>query len=124
MLAQVVFTSASLGSDNAEFATLLIAGAIGIEAVSRGCAAAHFVELDPWVCRSVLEPNLEATGLAGASTVHAMVRPCHLQASCRWLRLPDAFDPFFPLELGSSDLLGSVVCMARTLRQQSVPGTT
>lgn len=30
-------------------------GAVGIEAISRGAKEAHFVELDPWVCKQVGE---------------------------------------------------------------------
>ena len=45
-------------------------GAVGIEALSRGCSAAHFVELDPWVIAHCLRRNLEHTRLDGAATVH------------------------------------------------------
>ena len=45
-------------------------GALGIEALSRGAAAAVFVERDP-ASVAVLHANLEATGLAGSATVTA-----------------------------------------------------
>jgi 16S rRNA G966 N2-methylase RsmD len=35
-------------------------GAVGLEALSRGAAAATFVEVDPWVTAAVLRPNLAA----------------------------------------------------------------
>lgn len=35
-------------------------GAVGLEALSRGAAAATFVEMDPWVSAAVLRPNLES----------------------------------------------------------------
>lgn len=38
-------------------------GSVGLEALSRGCAEAHFIELDPWVCKKVRE----ATGAVGGS---------------------------------------------------------
>ena len=43
-------------------------GALGIEALSRGAAAATFVDHDPVALASV-RANLAATGLAGAATV-------------------------------------------------------
>ncbi|XP_020258115.1 uncharacterized protein LOC109834492 isoform X1 [Asparagus officinalis] len=45
-------------------------GAVGIEAISRGCSEAHFVEMDPWVVSEVLRPNLELTGFTDVSMVH------------------------------------------------------
>ena len=45
-------------------------GAVGIEAVSRGVASAHFVELDPWIITNCLQRNLEHTRVGAASTVH------------------------------------------------------
>ncbi|PIA40264.1 hypothetical protein AQUCO_02500158v1 [Aquilegia coerulea] len=45
-------------------------GSVGIEAISRGCSEAHFVEMDPWVISEVLKPNLEWTGFLEASVIH------------------------------------------------------
>lgn len=47
-------------------------GSVGIEAISRGCSEAHFVEMDPWVISDVLRPNLESTGFLDASVIHAV----------------------------------------------------
>lgn len=48
-------------------------GSVGIEAISRGCAEVHFVEMDPWVVEKVLTPNIKHTGFEEQSTIH-MVR--------------------------------------------------
>lgn len=45
-------------------------GSIGLEAVSRGCSEAHFVEADPWVVSTCLHPNIKACGAEGMTTVH------------------------------------------------------
>ncbi|KAG0632070.1 hypothetical protein M758_1G301900 [Ceratodon purpureus] len=45
-------------------------GSVGIEALSRGCEAAHFVEMDPWVVAEVLDPNLAVTGFQSQAVVH------------------------------------------------------
>jgi 16S rRNA (guanine(966)-N(2))-methyltransferase RsmD len=45
-------------------------GSVGIEALSRGCVAAHFVEMDPWVVAQVLDANLSSTGFQGQAVVH------------------------------------------------------
>ncbi|KAK9114004.1 hypothetical protein Syun_020801 [Stephania yunnanensis] len=47
-------------------------GSVGIEAMSRGCSEAHFVEMDPWVISEVLRPNLEWTGFLDSAVVHAL----------------------------------------------------
>ncbi|KAG6529436.1 hypothetical protein ZIOFF_011634 [Zingiber officinale] len=47
-------------------------GAVGIEAISRGCSEAHFVEMDPWVVSKVLQPNLESTGFSDVSVIHTV----------------------------------------------------
>lgn len=47
-------------------------GSVGIEAISRGCSEAHFVEMDPWVISEVLKPNLEWTGFLEASVIHPL----------------------------------------------------
>ena len=33
-------------------------GSVGLEALSRGCREAHFIEMDPWVTRNVLGKNI------------------------------------------------------------------
>lgn len=45
-------------------------GAVGIEALSRGCGEAHFVELSPWVVSNCLEPNLEHCEVLNGSIIH------------------------------------------------------
>ncbi|KAK9090577.1 hypothetical protein Sjap_023754 [Stephania japonica] len=47
-------------------------GSVGIEAMSRGCSEAHFVEMDPWVISEVLRPNLEWTGFLDSAVVHVL----------------------------------------------------
>ena len=47
-------------------------GSVGLESLSRGCAVAHFVEMDPWVVASVLGPNLAACGYEDRSVVHTL----------------------------------------------------
>ncbi|KAM3294203.1 hypothetical protein ACQJBY_037227 [Aegilops geniculata] len=47
-------------------------GSVGIEAMSRGCSQAHFVELDPWVISEVLKPNLDCTGFLDTSHIHML----------------------------------------------------
>ena len=49
-------------------------GAVGLEALSRGCSQASFVELDSWVVDKVLEPNLESCGMLQNASIHCMVR--------------------------------------------------
>ena len=45
-------------------------GAVGIEALSRGCSEAHFVELSPWVASNCLQPNLEKCSVEDDAVVH------------------------------------------------------
>ncbi|KAF3322921.1 rRNA methyltransferase YlbH [Carex littledalei] len=45
-------------------------GSVGIEAISRGCSEAHFVEMDSWVISEVLRPNLRNTGFLDDSVIH------------------------------------------------------
>lgn len=45
-------------------------GSVGIEALSRGCEAAHFVEMDSWVVAEVLDPNLKATDFQSQAIIH------------------------------------------------------
>eukprot|EP00252_Welwitschia_mirabilis_P009495 TRINITY_DN22132_c0_g1_i1.p1 TRINITY_DN22132_c0_g1~~TRINITY_DN22132_c0_g1_i1.p1 ORF type:complete len:315 (-),score=52.00 TRINITY_DN22132_c0_g1_i1:305-1249(-) len=47
-------------------------GSVGIEAMSRGCFEAHFVEMDPWIVENVLRPNVEHTGFNGQSVIHTV----------------------------------------------------
>ncbi len=44
-------------------------GSVGLEALSRGCAEAHFIELDPWVCKKVREAGVG--GCCGKLAWHA-----------------------------------------------------
>ncbi|KAF9604599.1 hypothetical protein IFM89_008043 [Coptis chinensis] len=45
---------------------------VGIEAISKGCSEAHFVEMDPWVISEFLRPNLEWTEFLDASVIHTL----------------------------------------------------
>lgn len=45
-------------------------GAVGVEALSRGCGEAHFVEMSPWVVGNCLLPNLETAEVDSAAVVH------------------------------------------------------
>jgi len=45
-------------------------GSVGLEALSRGAGEAHFVELDPWVHRRVLNRNIAACGFNREATCH------------------------------------------------------
>ena len=67
-------------------------GAVGLEALSRGCRHASFVELDSWVVDKVLEPNLSTCGLMQQASVHCMVRcpssPCHVACPVSCMMLP------------------------------------
>lgn len=47
-------------------------GSVGIEALSRGCDMAHFVEMDPWVVSSVLSPNLAECNYLPQTFIHTM----------------------------------------------------
>lgn len=69
-------------------------GAVGIEALSRGAAGAHFVELDPWVITNCLRRNLEHTRTGEAATVHAMTVEAFIAEAEKSLRLAGgaAFD--------------------------------
>eukprot|EP00249_Psilotum_nudum_P012703 c23932_g1_i1 orf=90-1064(+) len=58
-------------------------GSVGIEALSRGCAMVHFVELDPWVVAEVLKPNLEATHFKPHSVIHKMAVEAFLEQSLK-----------------------------------------
>lgn len=49
------------------------AGAVGLEALSRGCQECHFIEMDQTVARDSLARNIAECGLTSQATVHAMV---------------------------------------------------
>ena len=61
-------------------------GSVGLEALSRGIKGAHFIELDPWVVRKVLNPNLEHCEVANQCSVYTMKAEEYLQ---RALTAPD-----------------------------------
>ncbi|XP_057769490.1 uncharacterized protein LOC131004955 [Salvia miltiorrhiza] len=67
-------------------------GSVGIEAISRGCSEAHFVEMDPWVISDVLKPNLESTGFLEASVIHTARVETFLENAQRYLGKEAAFD--------------------------------
>ena len=84
-------------------ADVTVTGAVGIEGLSRGCREAHFVELDPRVARSVLEPNLEACDMTRAASVHVMVRSSEEIGACPRLSITSA-----PMQADSSRRLCAV----------------
>ncbi|KAH6758130.1 methyltransferase [Perilla frutescens var. hirtella] len=67
-------------------------GSVGIEAISRGCSEAHFVEMDPWVVSDVLQPNLESTGFLEASVIHTARVETFLKDAERFLGKDGTFD--------------------------------
>lgn len=67
-------------------------GSVGIEAISRGCSEAHFVEMDPWVISDVLRPNLESTGFLEASTIHTARVETFLKDAERFVGKDGTFD--------------------------------
>jgi len=69
-------------------------GAVGIEALSRGAANAHFVELDPWIIQNCLRRNLEHTQCATEAMVHTMTVETYLSEAEKNLRIAggSAFD--------------------------------
>ena len=52
---------------------VLSAGAVGLEALSRGCQECHFIEMAPAVARDSLARNIAECGLTEQATVHSMV---------------------------------------------------
>jgi len=58
-------------------------GAVGIEALSRGCGEGHFVELSEWVVDKCLHPNLEACQLADRAIVHTMKAEDYLKRASK-----------------------------------------
>lgn len=67
-------------------------GAVGIEAISRGCVEAHFVEMDPWVVSEVLRPNLECTGFLDVSVIHTTRVENFLEQAAQSLGKDGSFD--------------------------------
>ena len=59
---------------------MCFAGAVGLEAMSRGCQECHFVEMDPTVARDSLARNIAECGLAAQATVHSMVSTCLMRS--------------------------------------------
>ena len=45
-------------------------GAIGLEALSRGCVDAHFVEMDDWTVKNVTRANIKTLGEENKATAH------------------------------------------------------
>eukprot|EP00250_Pteridium_aquilinum_P008222 c17776_g1_i1 orf=98-1039(+) len=58
-------------------------GSVGIEALSRGCTSAHFVEMDPWIATNVLKANIGNTDFTELSVVHVMKTEAFLQQASR-----------------------------------------
>ena len=58
-------------------------GAVGIEALSRGCGEGHFVELSEWVVDNCLHPNLDACQLADRAIVHTMKAEDYLRRASK-----------------------------------------
>uniref|UniRef100_A0A7S3R0U7 Uncharacterized protein n=1 Tax=Dunaliella tertiolecta TaxID=3047 RepID=A0A7S3R0U7_DUNTE len=54
-------------------------GSVGLEAVSRGSEQVHFVEMDPWVVRNVLGPNITTCGFNRQAVVHTSKAETFLQ---------------------------------------------
>ncbi|KAL5740130.1 hypothetical protein ACOSP7_029017 [Xanthoceras sorbifolium] len=67
-------------------------GSVGIEAISRGCSEVHFVEMDPWVVSSILQPNLEWTGFLDVSTIHAVRVENFLERADKFVGKDGPFD--------------------------------
>ncbi|KAJ6810719.1 uncharacterized protein M6B38_104320 [Iris pallida] len=94
-------------------------GSVGIEAISRGCSEAHFVEMDPWVVSEVLKPNLEWTGFLDYSVIHTIRVESFLEQAGKSLGTDKSFDyvsvtpPYTAVnyttlmeQLGNSPLIG------------------
>eukprot|EP00890_Picochlorum_soloecismus_P001550 jgi/Picsp_1/2396/NSC_05857-R1_protein len=71
-------------------------GAVGIEALSRGCGEGHFVELSEWVVDNCLHPNLEACQLADRAVVHTMKAEDYLKRASQSLVQPFDFISLCP----------------------------
>lgn len=46
-------------------------GSVGLEALSRGAAHCHFIELDSWVISNVLSPNIEECHMASSTLIYS-----------------------------------------------------
>jgi 16S rRNA (guanine(966)-N(2))-methyltransferase RsmD len=94
-------------------------GAAGIEALSRGAAAATFVEKDQGAA-AVIDANLKATGLAGraANVVRWDV--------VRWLQEPNAGESFDLVVVdppyAETELLGRILAILGEPRAPLAPG--
>jgi len=58
-------------------------GNIGLEALSRGCAAAHFIELDPWVAKTCLQRNIDTCNMKDSATMHITKAETFLQRAVK-----------------------------------------
>merc|ERR1712078_10615 len=75
-------------------------GSVGLEALSRGCSECHFVEMDGWVVRECLRPNIAE--VSSTELLAALARSPLLHARS-WLlveyakenadEIPDALGP-------------------------------
>lgn len=72
MLTQVLCSLPTLGVSYVDW-LLAVAGAVGLEALSRGCQECHFIEMDPAVARDSLARNIAECGATSQATVHSMV---------------------------------------------------
>jgi len=54
-------------------------GSVGLEALSRGARECHFVEMDAWVTRKVLGPNIGSAGYRERSVVHTFAAEAFLR---------------------------------------------
>ncbi|CAI5502409.1 unnamed protein product, partial [Closterium sp. Naga37s-1] len=101
-------------------------GSVGLEAMSRGCGQAHFVEMDPWVVSSVLSPNIEACSASSNTTIHPLKVESFLQQAkergAEWVGGPFSFVSVTPpyelivysqlmAQLAASPLLHPETCM-------------
>ncbi|CAI5472885.1 unnamed protein product [Closterium sp. Yama58-4] len=101
-------------------------GSVGLEAMSRGCTQAHFVEMDPWVVSSVLSPNIEACSASSHTTIHPLKVESFLQQAeergAEWVGGPFSFISVTPpyelvvysqlmAQLAASPLLHQETCM-------------
>eukprot|EP00803_Ostreobium_quekettii_P005789 evm.model.scf_236.2 EVM.evm.TU.scf_236.2 scf_236:42268-51322(+) len=63
-------------------------GAVGLEALSRGCAECHFIELDPWVVSNCLDPNATLCGCKDRATLHVTRAEDFLKRASQPRRFP------------------------------------
>jgi predicted methyltransferase len=54
-------------------------GSVGLEALSRGAAHCHFIELDSWVINNVLSPNIESCSMSDSTVIHSGKAEAFLQ---------------------------------------------